>query len=339
MLSRLNRQKSSTTTYTDAYPQQPMADWRNRKRNDNQRSQAAAQDPMTRRNRKLKYLELFFFALVLSLIIGVDLSIFSINKRLNALEGELVEVKDWAFPASLLESKYTALNTRVRALNQALNGLDAKLTSVASQPAVIAAESDEAIPFTKANIPTEAPAAGIMKPSTGIESDADGLAEITAELAGIFTQSDEKGTSAAMQNQTVPSGLMDDATVALPSVEEIPIEASREEPASLATPAPPATATTTATATDANPPSGGVKEGRWVINLLSDPNVVLAGRFADRARDRGVPVEQNRSEVNGRMFWRVQITGFETAHEARTHALEIKKKLDLQDVWIFKQQG
>lgn len=310
-----------------------MADWRNRKRNDNQRSLSAAQDPMTRRNRKLKYLELFFFALVLSLIIGVDLSIFSINKRLNALEGELVEVKDWAFPASLLESKYTALNTRVRALNQALNGLDAKLTSVASQPAVIAAESDEAIPFTKANIPTEAPAAGIMKPSAGIESDADGLAEITAELAGIFTQSEEKGTSAAMQNQSVPSGLMDDATVALPSVEEIPIEASREEPASSATPAPPATAT------DANPPGGGVKEGRWVINLLSDPNVVLAGRFADRARDRGVPVEQNRSEVNGRMFWRVQITGFETAREARTHAVEIKKKLDLQDVWIFKQQG
>jgi hypothetical protein len=35
----------------------------------------------------------------------------------------------------------------------------------------------------------------------------------------------------------------------------------------------------------------------------------------------------------------VQITGFETWSEARTHAEEVKEKLNLNDVWIFKQQG
>ena len=76
-----------------------------------------------------------------------------------------------------------------------------------------------------------------------------------------------------------------------------------------------------------------------MINLLSDPNKALAERFAARARDRGVPVEENRSEVKGRVFWRVQITGFGTMSEARAHAEEVKTKLRLKDVWIFKQQG
>jgi hypothetical protein len=333
MLNRLNRQKSSTTAAAAAYTQPPLADWRNRKINDIQRNPATKQDPVTRRNRKLKYLELFFFAVVISMIVGVDVSIFSINKRLNALEGGLVEVKDWAFPASLLESKYTALNARVRTLNQALNGLDAKLTSVTSQQAVTAAPGDEAITFTKADIPSEAPAAGIAKPSAGIVSDTAGIDEITSELTGIIAKSDDKGAPAATQHQTVLSGLTNDATAALNSVEEIPIEASMGEPAISPSPAP------SVTATNANPPQASLKGGRWIINLLSDPNEALAKRFATRARDHGVSVEQNRTEVKGRVFWRVQITGFETAREARAHAEEIKAKLHLKDVWIFKEQG
>jgi len=333
MLSWLNRKKSSTSAATDAYTQPPLEDWRNRKKNDIQRNPSAGQDPLTHRKRKLKYLELFFFAVVISMIIGVDLSIFSINKRLNALEGELVEVKDWAFPASLLESKYTALHARVRALNQALNGLDTKLTSVTSQQAVIAAARDEAMTFTKASIPSEAPAAGIMRPSADVASDTAGLADVTAELAGIITNRAEEGTSASTQNQTVLSGLSDDATLTLQSVEETPIETATGEPAMSVTPAPPAPAT------DAKPPQGSLKVGRWVINLLSDPNKALAERFAASARDRGVPVEENRSEVKGREFWRVQITGFGTMSEARAHAEEVKTKLRLKDVWIFKEQG
>jgi cell division septation protein DedD len=122
-------------------------------------------------------------------------------------------------------------------------------------------------------------------------------------------------------------------------MEEKPVEASRE------TPALPAQAVAAATANEANPPQAaippqaGIKGGRWVINLLSDPNEALVERFAAKARDHGVSVEQNRTEVKGRVFWRVQITGFGTASEAQVHAEEIKAKLHLKDVWIFKEQG
>jgi hypothetical protein len=169
-----------------------------------------------------------------------------------------------------------------------------------------------------------------MRPSADVASDTAGLADVTAELAGISTNRAEEGTSAATQNQTVLSGLSDEATLTLQSVEETPIETSTGEPAISVTSAP---------ATDAKPPQGSLKEGRWVINLLSDPNKALAERFAASARDRGVPVEENRSEVKGREFWRVQITGFGTMSEARAHAEEVKTKLRLKDVWIFKEQG
>ena len=76
-----------------------------------------------------------------------------------------------------------------------------------------------------------------------------------------------------------------------------------------------------------------------MINLLSDPNKALAERFADSARDHGVPVEQNRNEVKGRVFWRVQITGFATMSEALSHAEEVKARLGLKNVWVFKEQG
>jgi hypothetical protein len=130
---------------------------------------------------------------------------------------------------------------------------------------------------------------------------------------------------------TVLSGSAVEPTVApLDPVEEAPVESSQGEPV---------IPVTAALATDAGLPQGSGKEGPWVINLLSDPNEAAVGRFAARARERGVPVEQSRAEVNGRMFWRVQLTGFATAKEAQTHAEEVKEKLRLKDIWIFKQEG
>src|SRR5512147_584143 len=105
MLNWLNRQKSYTTATAAAYPQPSLANWRNREKTDSTRNTTSRPAPETRRNRRLKYLELFALAAVISLIVGVDLYIFGINKRLSALESEFVEVKGWAFPASLLEGK------------------------------------------------------------------------------------------------------------------------------------------------------------------------------------------------------------------------------------------
>jgi hypothetical protein len=329
MLSWLNRKMSSTTGPSTAHPRPPLEDWRNRDKADLSRNTPPGPDRPPQRRRKLKALEIFSLAAVISLIIGVDIYIFGINKRLNTLENEFAEVKTWAFPASLLEGKYASLNARVRALTESFSGLDARLTSLATQQQPVTVETraadHEAMMATDADIPTEAPAAGIALPPAR-------TMPASTETAGRVKRADEETpamvfTPVETQPVVQHSKSTGDARLALHSVDDIPIEASSGEPA------------TPASATEANPPKTSRREGRWVINLLSDPNKALAERFAASARDRGVPVEENRSEVKGRVFWRVQITGFGTMSEARAHAEEVKTKLRLKDVWIFKEQG
>ena len=77
--------------------------------------------------------------------------------------------------------------------------------------------------------------------------------------------------------------------------------------------------------------------GPWVINLLSSPNKAAVDRFAGQARLHDIAVEQHRVTVKGRQFWRVQVTGFATAKEARSYGELTQKKLGLKDVWIFKR--
>ena len=76
------------------------------------------------------------------------------------------------------------------------------------------------------------------------------------------------------------------------------------------------------------------KAGPWVINLASSQSKADADRLAERARSRDIQTEQQQVTVNGKHYWRVQITGFTTAAEAREYAGTIKAKLGLKDVWI-----
>jgi hypothetical protein len=78
------------------------------------------------------------------------------------------------------------------------------------------------------------------------------------------------------------------------------------------------------------------KRGPWVINLLSSPNKSDADRFAEKARSKGIPVEQSTVTLRDREFFRVQLTGFMTEKLAMESAGPVKEKLGLQDVWIFR---
>ena len=75
-------------------------------------------------------------------------------------------------------------------------------------------------------------------------------------------------------------------------------------------------------------------EGQWVINLASSPSKTDADRLAEKARSRDIQTEQQQVTVKGKQYWRVQITGFSTADEARAYAGTAKAKLGITDVWI-----
>jgi len=77
--------------------------------------------------------------------------------------------------------------------------------------------------------------------------------------------------------------------------------------------------------------------GPWIINLLSSRKRQDAEELAVKATENGIPVEINKAIIKGREYWRLQITGFSNAREARAYAESVKPKLGIEEVWIFRQ--
>ena len=79
------------------------------------------------------------------------------------------------------------------------------------------------------------------------------------------------------------------------------------------------------------------QSGPWVINLVSLPHKADAERFVEKAESRGVDAELYQVTVKGKTYWRVHVTDFATAAEAKSNANVIKGKLGLNDVWVAKR--
>jgi hypothetical protein len=74
-----------------------------------------------------------------------------------------------------------------------------------------------------------------------------------------------------------------------------------------------------------------------VINLVSLYDKAAADGFMDRAKSKGVRVDQNRVTVKGKQVWRLQIAGFTTQQEARAYGATATEKLGLKEAWVFKR--
>ena len=79
------------------------------------------------------------------------------------------------------------------------------------------------------------------------------------------------------------------------------------------------------------------KDGPWVINLVSTSRKADADRLTTKALSKDIPTEQQQIMVKGTQYWRVQITGFPTAEDARAYAETAKQLLGLKDAWIMKR--
>lgn len=78
--------------------------------------------------------------------------------------------------------------------------------------------------------------------------------------------------------------------------------------------------------------------GPWVINLASFLNKADAENFIENAESRGVTAGLYQVTVNGKYYWRVRVSGFATAAEAKTKTSLIKEELGLKDVWVTLQK-
>jgi hypothetical protein len=91
------------------------------------------------------------------------------------------------------------------------------------------------------------------------------------------------------------------------------------------------------TAEREQPASEVSKNGPWVINLVSTSSKIDAERMARKALSKNIQTELQQTTVKGTKYWRVQITGFPTADDAKTYAVTAKKQLGLNDTWIMKR--
>jgi len=80
-----------------------------------------------------------------------------------------------------------------------------------------------------------------------------------------------------------------------------------------------------------------IGDGPWVINLASLPRKSDAERFMEMAQSRDVKAGLYQVTVKGIDYWRVEVSGYSTAAEAKSEATLIKEKLGLKDVWIAKR--
>lgn len=79
------------------------------------------------------------------------------------------------------------------------------------------------------------------------------------------------------------------------------------------------------------------KSGPWVINLVSTSSKADADRLSKKAHSKDILTELQPITVKGTQYWRVQVTGFITAEDARAYADTAKAQLGLKDAWIMKR--
>jgi len=89
--------------------------------------------------------------------------------------------------------------------------------------------------------------------------------------------------------------------------------------------------------TNNGPATKSSKNGPWIINLVSTSRKADADRLSKKALSKDIPTEQQQITVKGTQYWRVQITGFSTADDARAYADTAREKLGLKDAWIMKR--
>jgi cell division septation protein DedD len=79
------------------------------------------------------------------------------------------------------------------------------------------------------------------------------------------------------------------------------------------------------------------RNGLWVVNLASFADRQDAAGFSERAQSKEVDVEQNHVTVKGKSYWRVRVTGFRSAAEAKGYAASVEAKLGLKETWISRR--
>jgi hypothetical protein len=287
---------------------------------------------------------------------GAYLYTSGIDSRLGVLEtitinqtNELAEIRSRIFSSSLQEGRYASLNARLQALTDAFGTLEGKLDTVISGKSLATGTvAGKAAAGTIASGRSETPISITPEKPASTTATAAVSPQVTEASTGQNISTDKSQSAPvpaviATSQKQQPETLASNSKAAITGTSE---RTATQQPIKTEQTGPAKPGSTTD-----NVKSDVVKEsskaavaapsgsGPWIINLLSSRKKLDTDRLAEIAATHGIPVVQNRAIVKGKEYWRLQITGFGNATEAKNYAIPIKKKLGIKDVWIFQQKG
>ena len=335
----------------------------------------ARPDESTSQSNRSFYSGLFTLFIASLVLLGAYYYISSLNKRLNTLEtvtrshtDELAEVQTQVFSSRLQDGRYASLNARMKALTDAFQSFEKRITQTLSQDPVIVTAAAPQLIKEPTVTPREdyKPASDIPKPQATKPVGTAAAAPVPIKKVPKATLPPVKEAPAAMEKEqiitepSIPSQQKYpaiDTQAAAPATITTARSAPKATPASVpqdktektetkqalaikqeptARPATPTVATPAASPTRTEKPAAA-RTGPWVINLLSSTDKAYVDKAMSDVRSKGFDVVVKSATVKGRQYWRLQAPGFGSMAEAKTAAEPIKEQLKIKDVWIFKR--
>jgi len=283
------------------------------------------------------YLAMLTLLLGLCIVTGGYIYTASVDSRISTLEtlssrqaDDLAELQNKVFSATLQEGRYASLNARMAALTDAFAQLETTLASTAPGPV-----SPGTVPDA-ARIPGDTGPPVMISGTTSSESrQIIAAAGEPAASTGPDGQSEITTEPPPAQAITQPTANLQDSF----KTGQRELKAEKQEPrGGQQEPAPDAVETSSPAVTAQPPAQDRPPAGPWRINLLSSPARDDVTRLASKAARRDIKTHIEQTELKGRTWWRLQITGFSSQSEAATAAEPVKKALGIADVWILKQK-
>jgi hypothetical protein len=77
--------------------------------------------------------------------------------------------------------------------------------------------------------------------------------------------------------------------------------------------------------------------GDWVVNVASSSREVPIRALQDRLGQQDIRTELQRTDVQGKPRYRLRVTGFSSANEARRYAAGLVQQADLKGAWVSKR--
>ena len=316
----------------------------------NEKLPAQAAKPAQKQNNRPFYSLILAIVFAVCVITGGYVYTASIDSRISTLETlskrhstELAEMQNRIFSASLQEGRYASLNARMSAIVDAIVSLEDRLSPDRANSA-------------GAPLHDKLRTAKIPPGEHKLKDTATGSMSVAAEDSG--------SASARRQDISVPKTAIHEVAetasmeptnqatspvappAAVPGETDIPASKTTRQTSTLAatasaegtTPIIDRTDSATGTTQRIESSEAPAHDGPWVINLLSSRDRAYVEQFSKKSDAARYSAVLNSAMVKGKQYWRLQITGFDSAAAARKRAETVKQELGIKDVWIFKQK-